>query len=230
MRNQQKLKRSFTKSASITMNDFNEIHVSMDYDEDAIKFFRTVIGRRFDFNSKQWVFPKNRFTDIVEKLKEMNFEIDCSPKNISNSPNHVVIERNNDLSGIIEIQCPFDTKITPILKKHANFNKNSKVWIVQKDNTEALFVELARNAITVTKRPEFRVNEETDLTKINVSLHEFEDGFEVRFTPFSLRVKDIIKEISGTQFLPEKRAWKVPLDCKETLSDRLSQNNIKIFM
>ena len=160
----------------------------------------------------------------------MNFEIDCSPKNISNSPNHVVIERNNDLSGIIEIQCPFDTKITPILKKHANFNKNSKLWIVQKDNTEALFVELARNAITVTKRPEFRVNEETDLTKINVSLHEFEDGFEVRFTPFSLRVKDIIKEISGTQFLPEKRAWKVPLDCKETLSDRLSQNNIKIFM
>ena len=96
--------------------------------------------------------------------------------------------------------------------------------------TVSNFVELARNAITVTKRPEFRVNEETDLTKINVSLHEFEDGFEVRFTPFSLRVKDIIKEISGTQFLPEKRAWKVPLDCKETLSDRLSQNNIKIFM
>jgi hypothetical protein len=55
--------------AFFSNHGFNELELLITYDQDIIKFFKTIKGSRYDGERKLWLFPLNQYQEIKNELE-----------------------------------------------------------------------------------------------------------------------------------------------------------------
>ena len=70
-------KKEIIVEISFFFRHWNEYEVQSRYDSDLIKIFKSIIGRRYNAESKSWIFPVSSYHHLCKRISEhSNFKIE----------------------------------------------------------------------------------------------------------------------------------------------------------
>lgn len=211
----QKVEIEKTLDATFTNNGFNELEITVTYDDSVITFFKTIQGRKYDKKSKAWIFPIDKYEELKDGLEAENVNIlsDLTKEELAVNDGVRIIEVLNDKYMVMFNS---NSKVTSILEKVSAELCNS-VWIT--DQLEELVKQFTLNKI------KYRIEELDEIKNHKITMLECKgDNNMIKSHKFSRRVYLVFRK-HGAKYTTQG-IYEVPKDKVDKILDELVDNGV----
>ena len=137
-----------TSLIEIKPNEWNEVVVSSAYDKKLVNVLRGIRGAKYDPTNYSWIYPKQKYKELVEKLDQHEF--DYNSEVTKEYLSKILLLIHNEDEKTMHISSPFNLQVNQLLKgNNGIFNKPTYKWILPTDKKKSLLSQLNKNKIKI---------------------------------------------------------------------------------
>jgi len=124
--------KKFKSTIKITSEGKNKIRVTMDYNQEAVAFFKTLASRKYNLDDKSWSFDESEVEPLINKFKQLNLHYDDDRKHQLQPKKLFEPKIKITSKGLsrVQIVMGYNKQAVNFFKtlSSRNYNTNDKTW------------------------------------------------------------------------------------------------------